>query len=46
MKNSDKLIAKENIDICSEKLPDVVFDNSVDVHLVRKYFTNEAWLLI
>jgi hypothetical protein len=40
------LIEEENVEVCPEKLPDGVVDENVDVHLIRKYFTNDAWLLV
>ena len=29
-----------------EVVPNAVLDENVDVFLVRKYFTNDAWLLV
>ena len=28
------------------KIPNSVLDENVDVHLVRSYFTNDAWLIV
>ena len=34
------------MEVCPEELPDAAIDENVDVHLIRKYFTNDAWLLV
>ena len=42
----DKLIDEENVEVCPEKLPDAILDENVHVHLIRRFFTNDAWLLV
>ena len=39
-------IEEENVEARPENLPDGVVDENVDVHLIRKYFSNDAWLLL
>ena len=46
LKDCGKLIEEEEVEVCPEKLPDAAIDENVDVHLVRKYFTSDAWLLV
>lgn len=29
-----------------EQLPDAVLDENIDVNLIRRFFTNDAWLLV
>ena len=29
-----------------ERIPNAVLDENVDIHLVRKYFSNDAWLVV
>lgn len=44
--NGKQLIEEESVDVLPENLPDAILDDNVDVHLIRKYFTNDAWLLV
>ena len=44
--NNGTLIDEESIEYVPEKLPDSIVDENVDVHLVRKYFTSDAWSLV
>ena len=46
LKNQKQLIEEEQVEVCPEKLPDAVLDENVVVHLIRKYFSHDAWLLI
>ena len=46
LNNTRQLIEEEKVEVCPDKLPDAVVDENVDVHLIRKYFTNDAWLLV
>ena len=46
IKDSKYLIQEENVEVWPEKLSDGVVDENVDIHLVRKYFTNDAWLFV
>ena len=43
---SRTLIEEDQVEFCPEKLPDAVLDENVDVHLVRQYFSRDAWLLV
>ena len=44
MKDPKHLIQEESVEVWPEKLPDSVV--YMYVHLVRKYFTSDAWLLV
>ena len=37
---------KEHVECRPERITDAVVDENVDVHLIRKYFTYDAWLLV
>lgn len=41
-----RLINEEEIEVRPEKLPDAVLDENVDIHQIRKYFSNDAWLVV
>ena len=41
-----ELIEEESVECRPEVVPNAVLDENVDVFLVRKYFTNDAWLLV
>lgn len=41
-----RLIEENQVEVCPEKLPVAVLDENVDIHMVRKYFTNDAWMII
>ena len=40
----DSLIEEEEVD--PEKISNAIVDDNVDVYLVRKYFTSDAWLVV
>ena len=40
------LIDEEHVEVRPERLPDAVLDENVDVNLIRKFFTQDAWLLV
>ena len=46
LKNQKQLIEEEQVEVRPEKLPDAVLDENVDVHLIRKYFSHDAWLSV
>ena len=46
LKKPNELIDEDQVEVCPENLPDAVLDENVDVHLVRRCFTNDAWLVI
>ena len=47
LKKPNELVDEDQVEVYTpEKLPDAVLDENVDVHLVRRYFTNDAWLVI
>ena len=41
-----KLIEEEHVEVRPERLPDAVLDENVDVNLIRKFFTQDAWLAV
>ena len=42
----DVLIEDESVECRPEKMSDAVVDENVDVCLVRKYFTEDAWMIV
>ena len=44
--NQGVLIDEKDVECRPERITDAVVDENVDVHLVRKYFTYNAWLLV
>ena len=40
------LIDEEDVETRPERVPCAVLDENVDVHLIRKFFTNDAWLVV
>ena len=40
------LIEEEQVEVHPENLPDAILDENVDVHLIRRYFSNDAWLVV
>jgi len=42
-KSLGKKLIEEDVDTRPESVPN---DENVDIHLVRKYFSNDAWLLM
>ena len=45
IKNS-VLIEEDKVECRPEKIPNSILDDSIDVCLVRNYFSNDAWLLL
>ena len=41
-----KLIEEDQVEVRPEKISDGVLDINADIHLIRKFFTNDAWMLI
>lgn len=44
--NSGHLIDEEDIEVMPENIVDSVMDENVDISLIRKYFTPDAWMLV
>ena len=40
------LIEEEDVETKPERVPTAVLDENVDVHLIRKFFSNDAWLVV
>ena len=40
------LVEEEHVECRPEIITDAVVDENVDVHLIHKYFTCDAWLLV
>ncbi len=40
------LIEEEQVEVCPELFPDAIMDENVDVHLIQRYFTSDAWSLV
>ena len=45
LKNNN-LISEENVEVRPESFPDAILDENVDIHLVRRYFSSDAWLVV
>ena len=41
-----ELIEEESVECRPEVVPNAVLDENVNIFLIRKYFTNDAWLLV
>lgn len=41
-----KLIEEDKVECRPEQIPDSVLDENVDVCLVRRYFSSDAWMLL
>ena len=39
------LIEEDQVEVRPELLPDAVLDENVDISLIHKFFTSDAWLL-
>ena len=46
LKCPKKLIDEESVEVIPDLVPEGILDENVDIHLIRKFFTNDAWLLI
>ena len=42
----DHLIEEEEVECRPDRVPDAVVDENVDVCLVRRHFSSDAWLLV
>ena len=40
------LIEEESVECRPEKVSNAVLDENVDIHLIRTYFSREAWMMI
>ena len=40
------MISEEVVECRPEKIPNGVLDKDVDVHLVQRFFSHDAWLLV
>ncbi|XP_062522978.1 uncharacterized protein LOC134197649 [Corticium candelabrum] len=46
LKNSQQLLSERDVEDRPEMVTDAVLDENVDIHLIRKYFQHDAWLLV
>ena len=46
LKNSQQLLSEKDVEARPEMITDAVLDENVDIHLIRKYFQYDAWLLV
>ena len=46
LKTAKKLIQERDVEVQPELVTNAVIDKNVDIHLIRKYFTDDAWLLV
>ena len=40
------LIEEQDVETRPEKVPDAILDENEDVHLIRRFFSNDAWLMV
>ena len=40
------LIEEDQVEVRPENLPDAILDENVDVHLIRRHFSNDAWMVV
>ena len=40
------LIEEEQVEVRSELLSDAILDENVNINLIRRFFSNDAWLLV
>ena len=38
-----QMIEQNEVQISPEKITDAVLDKNIDIHLIRKYFSRDAW---
>jgi len=41
-----KLIEEDQVEVKPENISDGILDENVDIHLIGKFFTNDAWMLV
>ena len=41
--HSNELVQQDEVEECPERISDAVLDESVDIHIIRKYFSYAAW---
>ena len=41
-----KLVQEDDVECRPERVPNSVLDENVDVFLIRKYFSTDAWLMV
>ena len=41
-----RLVEEEDVETRPERVPNVILDENVDIYLIRKYFSNDAWLVV
>ncbi len=46
LKSPSQLLEEESVEVKPDLVPEGVLDENVDIHLIRKFFTNDAWLLV
>ena len=45
LQNLQTLIDESDIKVQQENISNAVLDDNVDLHIIRKFFTDDAWLL-
>ena len=46
LQNPKTLIDESDIEVQQENISNAVLDDNVDLHIIRKFFTDDAWLLL
>ena len=44
--DSRKLIEEEDVEVQPELVSNAVLDENVDIHLIRKFFKDDAWMQV
>jgi len=40
------VIEEEDVECKPERVSDALVDENVDIHIVRKYFSSDAWMVV
>ena len=41
-----RLVEEEDVETRPERVPNAILHENVDIYLIRKYFSNDAWLVV
>ena len=40
------VLIEEQVEVRPENLPDAILDENIDIHLIRRHFSNDAWMMV
>ena len=46
IKSLGKRLIEEDVETRPERVPNVILDENVDIYVIRKYFSNDVWLVV